>query len=85
MLCIRARLYRLRKHSFAAQYAKAVCFIFRGSARPVGTKMGYMKRVSIRELRYGFNGVERVLRDSEEIQVTKRGNVIARLTPEPID
>ena len=47
--------------------------------------MGTMKRVSIRELRYDFKSVERVLREGDEIQVTKRGKVIARLSTEPID
>ena len=47
--------------------------------------MGTMKRVSIRELRYDFKSVERVLREGDEIQVTKRGKVIARLLPEPTE
>ena len=47
--------------------------------------MGTMKRVSSRELRYDFKSVERVLREGDEIQVTKRGKVIARLSPEPTE
>ena len=44
-----------------------------------------MKTVSVRDLRYDFPKVEEMLRSGEEIRVTKRRKVIARLTPEPID
>ncbi len=42
-----------------------------------------MKTVSVRDLRYDFPKVERLLRSGEEIQITKRRKVIARLTSEP--
>jgi antitoxin (DNA-binding transcriptional repressor) of toxin-antitoxin stability system len=41
-----------------------------------------MKTVSVRDLRYDFPKVEALLRAGEEIRVTKRNRVIARLTPE---
>jgi antitoxin (DNA-binding transcriptional repressor) of toxin-antitoxin stability system len=44
--------------------------------------MYHMKKASIRDLRYGFGKLERVLRRGEEIQITKRRRVIARLVPE---
>ena len=42
-----------------------------------------MKTVSVRDLRYDFPKVEEMLRCGEEIRITKRRRVIARLTPEP--
>jgi antitoxin (DNA-binding transcriptional repressor) of toxin-antitoxin stability system len=44
-----------------------------------------MKSVSVRDLRYDFPKVEEMLRSGEEIRITKRRKVIARLTPEPIE
>ncbi|MGA2570500.1 MAG: hypothetical protein ABSF23_08280 [Terracidiphilus sp.] len=41
-----------------------------------------MKTVSVRDLRYDFKKVERLLSQGDEIQITKRRKVIARLTPE---
>ena len=41
-----------------------------------------MKKASIRQLRYDFNKIEHLLRQGEEIQITKRRRVIARLVPE---
>ncbi|MFI5110430.1 MAG: type II toxin-antitoxin system Phd/YefM family antitoxin [Terriglobales bacterium] len=41
-----------------------------------------MKKASVRDLRYDFAKVERALRAGEEIQITKRRRVIARLVPE---
>jgi antitoxin (DNA-binding transcriptional repressor) of toxin-antitoxin stability system len=43
-----------------------------------------MKTVSVRDLRYDFPKVEELLRSGEEIRITKRRRVIARLTPEPL-
>jgi len=40
-----------------------------------------MKRASVRDLRYRFSAVEDLLRDGEEIHITKRKRVIARLLP----
>jgi antitoxin (DNA-binding transcriptional repressor) of toxin-antitoxin stability system len=44
--------------------------------------MYHMKTASIRDLRYSFKKIERLLRQGEEIQITKRRRVIARLVPE---
>ena len=44
-----------------------------------------MKTVSVRDLRYDFPKVEEMLRSGEEIRITKRRRVIARLTPEPVE
>jgi antitoxin (DNA-binding transcriptional repressor) of toxin-antitoxin stability system len=41
-----------------------------------------MKRASIRELRYAFNKIERLLQQGQEVQITRRRRVIARLVPE---
>jgi antitoxin (DNA-binding transcriptional repressor) of toxin-antitoxin stability system len=43
--------------------------------------MYHMKKASIRDLRYRFSQVEHLLRDGEEIEITKRRRVIARLVP----
>jgi antitoxin (DNA-binding transcriptional repressor) of toxin-antitoxin stability system len=43
--------------------------------------MYHMKKASIRDLRYNFKKVERLLKAGEEIEVTKRNKVIARLVP----
>jgi antitoxin (DNA-binding transcriptional repressor) of toxin-antitoxin stability system len=41
-----------------------------------------MKPASIRDLRYGFRRIERLLHQGEEVQITRRRRVIARLVPE---
>ena len=41
-----------------------------------------MKTASVRDLRYDFKKIERLLHRGEEIQITKRRQVIARLVPE---
>jgi antitoxin (DNA-binding transcriptional repressor) of toxin-antitoxin stability system len=46
------------------------------------TKMYHMKTASLRDLRYSFKKVEYLLRQGEEVQITKRRHVIARLVPE---
>lgn len=45
--------------------------------------MYHMKTVSVRDLRYDFKKVERLLAEGDEIQITKRRTVIARIVPEP--
>ena len=50
--------------------------------RQCDAKMYHMKRASIRDLRYDFKKVERLLHQGEEVQITKRRRVIARLVPE---
>jgi len=44
--------------------------------------MYHVKTASIRDLRYAFKKIERLLHQGEEIQITKRRRVIARLVPE---
>jgi antitoxin (DNA-binding transcriptional repressor) of toxin-antitoxin stability system len=44
--------------------------------------MYHMKTASVRDLRYDFAKVEGLLSEGEEIQITKRRQVIARLVPE---
>lgn len=41
-----------------------------------------MKKASVRDLRYSFKKIERLLHQGEEIQITKRRRVVARLVPE---
>jgi len=45
--------------------------------------MCHMKVVPISDLRYHFPKLEKLLLSGEEIQITKRGKVIARLVAEP--
>jgi len=44
--------------------------------------MYHMTKASVRDLRYGFKKIERLLQGGEEIQITSRRRVIARLIPE---
>jgi len=44
--------------------------------------MYHMRQASVRDLRYEFKKIERLLHQGEEIQITKRHKVIARLVPE---
>jgi len=44
--------------------------------------MYHMRKASVRDLRYEFKKIERLLLQGEEIQITKRRRVIARLVPE---
>jgi len=44
--------------------------------------MYHMRKASVRDLRYGFKKIERLLHQGEEVQITKRRRVIARLVPE---
>ena len=41
-----------------------------------------MKKATVRQLPCEFNKLERLLQQGEEIQITKRGRLIARLVPE---
>jgi len=45
------------------------------------TRIHHMKTASVGDLRYRFSEVEAWLREGEEIEVTKRRRVIARLVP----
>ena len=40
-----------------------------------------MKHASLRDLRYNFAAVENLLQAGEEVQITRRKRVIARLVP----
>ena len=40
-----------------------------------------MRKASVRDLRYRFSEVERLLQRGEKIEITKRKKVIARLLP----
>jgi len=44
--------------------------------------MYHMKKASVRDLRYDFKKIERLLHEGEEVEITKRRRVIARLVPE---
>jgi antitoxin (DNA-binding transcriptional repressor) of toxin-antitoxin stability system len=44
--------------------------------------MYHMTKASVRDLRYNFPQIEARLRAGEEIEITKRKRVIARLVPE---
>jgi antitoxin (DNA-binding transcriptional repressor) of toxin-antitoxin stability system len=44
--------------------------------------MYHMRKASVRDLRYEFKKIERLLHQGEEVQITKRRRVIARLVPE---
>jgi antitoxin (DNA-binding transcriptional repressor) of toxin-antitoxin stability system len=44
--------------------------------------MYHMTKASVRDLRYEFKKIERLLMKGEEVQITKRRRVIARLVPE---
>jgi antitoxin (DNA-binding transcriptional repressor) of toxin-antitoxin stability system len=44
--------------------------------------MYHMRKASVRDLRYAFKKIERLLHQGEEIQITKRRRVIARLVPD---
>jgi len=46
--------------------------------------MYHMKKASVRDLRYDFKKIERILSQGEEVQITKRRRVIARLIPEKV-
>ena len=44
--------------------------------------MYHMRKASVRDLRYDFKKIERLLHEGEEVEITKRRRVIARLVPE---
>jgi antitoxin (DNA-binding transcriptional repressor) of toxin-antitoxin stability system len=43
--------------------------------------MYHMKRASVRDLRYDFPKVEKMLAEGQAIEITKRNQVIGTLTP----
>ena len=40
-----------------------------------------MRKATVRDLRYRFGEIENLLQEGEEIQITKRRRVVARLVP----
>jgi len=46
--------------------------------------MYHMKKASVRDLRYDFKKIERLLHQGEEVEITKRQQVIARLVPQRV-
>ena len=47
--------------------------------------MYHMKTASIRDLRYDFKKVERMLSQGNVVEITKRRKVVAHLTPVPAE
>lgn len=47
--------------------------------------MYHMRTATVRDLRYDFPRIERMLARGEEIRITKRGKVIAKLAPPRAD
>ncbi len=45
--------------------------------------MNHMKRATVRDLRYRFRHVEELLREGEEVLITKRKRAVAKLVPPP--
>jgi len=80
---------RLAKFTLGTPPTPALCLgLFHWSVMPVllpflfcDAKMHHMKKATVRDLRYRFSAVEDLLRDCEEILITKRKRVIARLLP----
>ncbi len=44
--------------------------------------MYHMTKASVRDLRYEFKKIQQLLREGQEVQITHRRRVIARLIPE---
>jgi antitoxin (DNA-binding transcriptional repressor) of toxin-antitoxin stability system len=42
-----------------------------------------MKTTTVRDLRYRFREIENLLREGEEVQITRRKRVIGKLIPPP--
>ena len=63
-------------------------FVFLASASAghsiyeMASNIHYMKKASVRDLRYNFKKIERLLHLGEEVQITKRRRIIGRLIPE---
>jgi len=50
---------------------------------PCDANLYHMKRATVRDLRYAFPKVEASLAEGEEIEIVKRGKVVATLVPAP--
>lgn len=57
------------------------CAISQPSSQLCDTLKCHMKQASLRDLRYHFDRIATLLQEGEEIQITKRKRVIARLLP----
>jgi antitoxin (DNA-binding transcriptional repressor) of toxin-antitoxin stability system len=44
--------------------------------------MYHMRKASVRDLRYDFKKIEHLLHQGQEVEITKRQKVIARLIPQ---
>ena len=44
--------------------------------------MWQMKKATVSDLRHNFSKIERMLRAGQEVEITKRGRVIAHLLPD---
>jgi len=75
-ICFVCLLLLLLKSVFRLLIASA------GSDSQCDAIMYHMKTASVRDLRYDFKKIEHMLSQGEEIQITKRRHVIARLLPE---
>jgi antitoxin (DNA-binding transcriptional repressor) of toxin-antitoxin stability system len=47
--------------------------------------MYHMKRATVRDLRYDFPRVERLLAEGEPVEITKRNKVIGKLVPPEVE
>jgi|BogFormECP04_OM1_1039644.scaffolds.fasta_scaffold44278_1 antitoxin (DNA-binding transcriptional repressor) of toxin-antitoxin stability system len=75
LLSLQAKV-QLKVRNFSSKPRKS-------SAEPFcDATMYHMRKASVRDLRYAFKQIERLLHQGEEIQITKRRRVIARLVPE---
>ena len=64
------------------QSEEAYEFVYKSVDCLCDAKMYHMKKASVRDLRYAFKKIERLLHQGEEVQITKRRRVIARLIPD---
>ena len=85
------QLLRDKHKSILTQVANEKRMNFTSPETPLRTRsahiqcdatMYHMTIVTVRDLRYDFPRIENLLRQGEEIQITKRSKVIARLVPE---
>ena len=72
----RTRRYPPRKSLSRKSLAGPHC-----AESPCDAKMHHMKKATVRDLRYKFPKIEAELLSGEEIEITKRNRVIARLMP----
>jgi len=73
--------YRFGISGFALRWEEG-CWPGKEGPFRCDAKIYPMKTVTVRDLRYDFPKVERLLREGKSLRVTKRGKVIAKLEPE---